>query len=233
MSKFKFRINSIIIILILIIFTIQYFELFSAENLNQNIHLIQEFIKAYPLWTIFILLFLSIIAMNSPLPLASPFYLMIGYFFGVGYGTILILLTTLFGSFIGFWCSKTIFYHSFHDKHKELFKKLKPDVEEQGYYYFTSARVIQVMPYFLINSFAGIFRIPNRMFAITTIVGNIPNAIIYSYLGSNLTSFYDLYNQVDVKILILLFIIGLIFLIPIFLKKRKNMRKNSKKVKLA
>lgn len=59
-------------------------------------------------------------------------------------------------------------------------------MRSRGFWVILSARLMPVMPFWLINVACGVARAPVRQFALATVIGAVPSSFIYAGLGSGL-----------------------------------------------
>ncbi len=211
-----------IVLISVIVFSFLLLNFLSVENINQNEEAIRSFISQNYFLATLIILILALIAFNSPLPLGTLFLFLIGFFFGFTAGLIINIFVTLFACYIGYLYSRYLFYDSLNHKFIKTIKKIRTKIENGAFNYFLSIRVMQVIPYFLINIAGGVTKIKHSTFLMTTLIGEIPGAILYTYLGSEtqkLTSYSQIFDPSFIAIFIAL---GIIALVPVLIRHRKK-----------
>ena len=88
-----------------------------------------------------------------------------------------------------------------------------------------SLRFLPIFPFFLVNFLCGITKLDLKSFVITTSLGIIPGSFVYTYAGSQLSSINAISDIFTQKILFAFLLLGLLSLLPIFIKKIKAMLK--------
>ena len=201
-----------------------YKDLFFNLNL-ENIHYEHEKLKIFiddnKLISISLYLFLStiwvcFIGIVSPLLFIST--LLFGYF-----GILLSIFSSILGSIFTFSIANI-----FKDYLKNILIKSNkhPNFKEKSVFLFTIFRLIPGMPFVIKNIFAVFFNLAYRQFIFATILAEVPQIILYTYIFKKAIDTSKLFAS-ELKLAILtdgLFIpsiLLLIFFILLFILKNK------------
>ncbi|MBL7006514.1 MAG: VTT domain-containing protein, partial [Spirochaetia bacterium] len=88
--------------------------------------------------------------------------------------------------------------------------------------YLLTLRFIPIFPFFLVNLLAGVTSVKALTFIWTTALGIIPGSFVYSYLGYAGASLKPGETDFPYEVLIALVLLGLLSLVPVAVKKRRN-----------
>lgn len=216
-------------LLIPFIFSILFFSFFIAINIKHLILVISNFesyiddnlIKSYLIYFVFMFLLVIIF-----FPIISPFVLISGYFFGVIYGSILILMSLSFGVLTLFLLKNKLgisFRKKFFSKIND-FKKL---ITKNELEILLLLRLVPGSPFFLQNIL--IISCSNNLIKIfySTFIGISPAVIITTSIGSKLKNIssesfnFDKDNIFSNDISVLLILIILLLILRIIFKNKK------------
>lgn len=217
--KNKLKLVFIFLILIFIAFTYYTSIYFTFDNINENKTEITNFVTENYLFSISIILFLSVFFINSPIPMSAIFMMMNGFLFGFYMGSILNLISITFASYLGFILSRYVFKKDFELKYKNKFHEIKGEIENHGFYYFLSIRFIFIIPNFLINILGGISNISNKKFLLSTFLGSILFSLLYANIGFQLKLINSVFDVFNLNLLFTLLFFASISLLPIIFEK--------------
>jgi uncharacterized membrane protein YdjX (TVP38/TMEM64 family) len=192
----------------------------SPYLIKKNIDIVNEIISGYHFFGILIFIFLVIIAVVIAPISATPLIPIASNIWGWQAGTLFSMIGWVSGSFIAFSISRKY--------GKSLFKKFIPikkieRIEERvpkEYHFLHLVLLRLIMPVDILSYALGLLtNISSNLFLATTIVGLLPQAFIFSYIG-----ILPLFQQ------FFLFLIGsilliILILITIKIEKKKIKRK--------
>lgn len=165
-----------------------------------------------------------ILAVALSIPGASILTITGGFLFGPIFATIYINISATVGAVIIFLITRYLLGASLQEKYKSQLAKFNNELEENGTSYLLTLRLIPIFPFFLINILAGLTNVSIKKFIWTTSIGIIPGSFIYAYLGYSGTTTGE--NILSKEIVIALVLMGLLSLLPVIIKKLKDLNKN-------
>lgn len=209
-------------IVLFLIISIYFSDQLTIENIKANKLLIQDFISHH--YGISVLLFFisCVIFINSPIPLAAMLKVLGGFFFGFHLGVIYNIMATILACLVGFSISRYAFKESFEAIYYERLKQVETEIENNGFYYFLTLRLVMVVPYFFINVIAGISRISFQKYLYSTMLGVIPASVIYANGGNKLEQINSTAELFKSDVVTSLILVALISMTPIMIKKFKT-----------
>lgn len=222
--KHKWKIVFFVLLVFVLLVSVYFQEYISIEGIKENREEFKGFVDENYFLAVFVFFLLNIVFVNSPLPLAAVVKLLGGFLFGVVFGFFYNVLATTIGCYAGFLVSRYAFNNSFHKMYGSHLKKVEKEIEENGFFYFLTVRVVLVIPYFLINIIAGLSRISNIKYLGSTFLGVLVPSFIYANAGSKIDALESAKDIFSFDIILALVLVAGLSFLPPFIKKllRKN-----------
>ena len=211
-----------LLIILFLIISLYFSDQLTIENIKNNKLLIKDFISDHYFFSVFLFFSSCVIFINSPVPFAAIIKILGGFFFGFYMGVIYNIFATVLACLVGFGISRYAFKEVFEAAFYERIKKVEAEIENNGFYYFLTLRLVMVVPYFLINIMAGISRISARDYLLSTTLGVMPASLIYANGGNQLEKINSVSELFKSDIVISLAIIALFSMLPMIIKKTQN-----------
>ena len=118
------------------------------------------------------------------LPGATVMSLVIGWYFKLLRGTILVSFASTTGATIAFLLSRYLFRDAIQRKFGDRLTTFNKALDREGSFYLFTLRLIPAVPFFVINVVMGLTRIPTRTFWWVSQLGMLAGTIVYVYAGS-------------------------------------------------
>ncbi len=199
----------VIILIAIIILTIHRFNL---DIVFTNAEKAREMITSFGFWgplVLMLLLFLAVILFVFPSVILTVIG---GYLYGPFFGTIYSVIGVLAGSIVVFSLSRK-YGRSFVERHVHRKDLEHFDVffKKRGLQAFFISRLIPLIPNDVVNLIAGLTKISRKDFIWITLLGYIPETVLYTMFGKQFFS-----GILDIKMVLLVLLVWLFFLIYIF-----------------
>jgi len=215
---------------ILIVASLGYFLLrdyLSFETLRDNREKLIAFRDANYLMTAlaFILIYTAIVTFS--LPGAAIASITGGFLFAVFPGTLFNMIAATIGATLIFLAARWGFGQRLAAKmegSEGAIKRIKDGIDENQWSMLFMIRLLPFVPFFIANLVPSFLEVPLHRFVISTFVGIIPGALVYTSVGAGLGEVFERGEVPDLGIIfephILLPILGLCALaaLPILLK---------------
>lgn len=169
-----------------------------------------------PTVAIFILIYIAAVALS--IPGATILTLTAGFLFGF-FGVIYVNIGASSGAILAFLVARYLIGDWIQKRYGERFESFNKELAENGYNYLLTLRFIPLFPFFLINIFAGLTRVPLSTFAWTTIVGILPGSFVYIYTGRQLGIIEKPGDILSWQIILAFVLLGLLVSSPVLIKK--------------
>ncbi|MCQ8127643.1 TVP38/TMEM64 family protein [Methylomonas rivi] len=211
--------NLALLLLVFIAAAVYFSDQLTLETFKNNKLFIADFIAQNYVLSVMLFFLSCIIFVNSPVPFAAAIKMLSGFFFGFYMGAIYNIAATILACVVGFGISRYAFKDLFERMYYERLQALESEIEENGFYYFLSLRLVMVVPYFLINILAGISRISFKKYLLSSALGVMPASFVYANGGNKLEHINSIDELFSPGMITAILLIALMSLSPLLLKK--------------
>jgi uncharacterized membrane protein YdjX (TVP38/TMEM64 family) len=147
------------------------------------------------------------------LPISIVVTLLGGFLFGIWLGAVLSVVAATAGSIVVFLAARSAFHDLFHARAGRSLARLEEGFRRDSFNYLLFLRLVPVFPFWLVNIVPGLLGMKLGPYALATLIGIIPGALVYSSVGAGLGLLIDRGEMPDPGILfewpILLPLLGL------------------------
>ena len=197
-------------------------NMLTFENLKANKDALQSFVQAHYWQSVLVYIGVYLVSVAFSVPGATILTLSGGFVFGALLGAIYVNIGATAGAVAVFLFARYLVGARLQEKYGDKLAKFNREVDENGYSYLLTLRFIPLFPFWMINLFAGLTRIPLRTYAWTTAVGIFPGSLVYTYMGRQLNTIESLGDLFSIKILLAFVFLGLFALTPTIIKHVKR-----------
>ncbi|PYZ95287.1 TVP38/TMEM64 family protein [Salipaludibacillus keqinensis] len=139
-----------------------------------------------------------------------------GLLFGPILGTVAIVVGASSGAILSFWVARKLGKNIAAKKWTGKGEKIQSQLEENGFFYVLTLRLIPLFNFDMISYLSGISKVKFRHFMVGTVVGMIPGSFAYSFLGASFVEGDAFLILTAVSIFIL------VSTVPFLFRKRLN-----------
>lgn len=197
-------------------FTIDTIKMYSAE--------LQHFVENRYILAVISYIGTYIIVAGLAVPLAAFLSIVGGFMFGTLLGAVYANIGATVGATISFFASRYLIGRWVQERYAERLVKFNKFFEEEGTSYLLSVHLVAVVPFFLINTLAGLTKVSTWTFIWTTAVGIIPGSLVFTFAGSQLHTIDKISDIVSGPILLAFGLLALLALMPTIIMRYKNWR---------
>ena len=228
-TSHKKRIIFLIVILALIAIT-QLTDLdryLTFENLQENKFRLQQMVEGNYVLSVggYIVTYIVVVAFS--IPGAAILTLTGGFLFGVLWGAIYVNAGATTGATLAFLFCRYVAGEWVQNKYQDKLKTFNKELSKNGYRYLLALRFIPVFPFFLINIFAGLTKIPLRTFIWTTSIGIFPGSLVYAFTGKQLGDIQSVEDIFSARIAVAFSLLALLVLFPVIVNYFRGKKLNS------
>src|SRR3989304_106438 len=187
-KKYRFRFL-LGLTFIAIIFVIKFYNLdqyLTLEKFKQNREEIKNWVDSHYLKAVLLYIFSYTTIVISSIPIAGILTLISGFLFGTWLGAIYSNIGAIIGASFAFLMARYILGNFIQERYAKQLVHFNNDIEKYGALYLLTIHLAAFVPFFVINTLAGLTRIPLSTFIWTTSVGIFPGSLIYTYAGKQL-----------------------------------------------
>lgn len=149
---------------------------------------IEAFVQSHLILAIltFMAIYIAVVALS--LPGAAVMSITGGFLFGWAVSAPVTVIAATIGATIVFQAVKTSFGAALAERAGPMVQKLSHGFAKDAFNYLLFLRLVPVFPFFAVNAVAGLCQVKLKTFVMATVVGIIPGAIAFAWLGTGLGS---------------------------------------------
>lgn len=175
----------------------------------------------YHYWrTVFLYIVCYLIVVIAGLPLVGLMSITGGLLFGIVMGIVYIVIAATIGATLFFILVRYVFGMYFQKKYALRLHNFNYMIEKKGWIYLLILRCIAIIPFFMVNIFAALTKIPLTTFVWTTSIGILPTSYIFTYAGSQLNRIGSLQDFFSSRIMIVIGLLLILIVSPLIINKR-------------
>lgn len=192
---------------ILIVAVIGFFTLrdyLTFETLRENREALLAFRDANFLGIVAVFIAIYFVIVAFSLPGAAVASVTGGFLFGLGFGTAFNVLAASLGAFAIFLAARWGLGRSLAakmDASEGALKKLKDGLRENEISVLFLLRLVPAVPFFVANLLPALVGVKFFNFAFTTVLGIIPGALVFTWIGVGLGEVFDRGESPDLSLL--------------------------------
>lgn len=155
------------------------------------------------------------------LPGAAAMTLIMGWFFGLWHGVILVSFASTAGATLAFLFSRYLLRDTIQNRFGTRLESFNDALRREGAFYLFTLRLIPVVPFFVINLVMGLTPLRAKTFWWISQLGMLPGTVVFVYAGSSVPTLQILADKGGGSILSpqLLAAFVLLGVFPIVIKK--------------
>ncbi len=208
-----------------------YFDLaayFSLDGLRENEARLRDFAANSPFLAVTLYILTYAIAVALSLPGAIWLTLSGGLIFGTIWGGALAVTGASIGASLLFLLARYVIGDFFRDRYGARLQGFEAGFNENAASYLLSMRLVPIFPFFLVNLGAAFMAVPLRTFFWTTFIGIIPGGFVYASIGNGIGFLLQNGKEPELslfgrpEILVPLVGLGVLSLVPVFLRRFKS-----------
>lgn len=203
---------------------------FSFETLSRNHAALGSWVSehAAPAALLYVLAYALVVTFS--LPISVVVTLVGGFLFGVWLGAVLSVIAATAGSIVVFLAARTAFYDLFHARAGRALARLEEGFRRDSFHYLLFLRLVPIFPFWLVNIVPALLGMKLGPYALATLIGIIPGALVYASVGAGLGVLIDQGRMPDLgiifewRILLPLLGLGMLALAPVLYTRLRRSR---------
>ena len=201
-------------------------EKLTLANLQAHAGKLLEFSNGHYVSSVLAYIVIYVLVTGFSLPGATVLTLAGGFLYGTFIGAIYVNIAATTGATLAFVFARYIAGQWIQGRYGDKLVKFNDELDRNGAGYLLTLRLIPVFPFFLINVFAGLTKVPLRTFVWTTSLGIFPGSLVYAYAGQQLGTITAIKDIFSGKVLSAFLLLAAFALFPVVLKKIKAFKKS-------
>jgi uncharacterized membrane protein YdjX (TVP38/TMEM64 family) len=163
----------------------------SLSAVAENRDALRDFVASHRIAAVLLYMVVYISAVGLSFPGASLISVAGGFLFGWMISVPATVTAATLGGLIIFQIVKTSFGAALAQRAGPFVRKLSAGFAADAFSYLLFLRLTPVFPFFIVNAVAGLCNIRASTFALATIIGIVPAAFAFAWLGMGLDSLID------------------------------------------
>ncbi len=169
---------------------------------------------------LYVLVFIVTIACSVPSSIILT--LLGGYLFGALAGAAYATGSVAIGVTIAYTVFRLFLQDTLRRTYKKRADRFEQLMKEEGASYLLMLNFSAIFPYFIINALAAIARVPIITIIWTSVVGFLPQGIVYAYAGKELGAIEKVQDIFSREVIFAFILLILLACIPIVIKRYKK-----------
>jgi len=197
-DQFALARKGIIFLLVAGVIIVAYTQLgdaLSLQKLAQQESQLRTFQQEHPVLVYGIAFSVYVLATGFSLPGATVLTLVLGWYFGLVRGIILVSFASTMGATLAFLLSRFLFRESIQKRFGERITNFNQALEREGPFFLFTLRLIPAVPFFVINAVMGLTPIRTKTFWWVSQVGMLAGTVVYVYAGSRVPNLQTLADK--------------------------------------
>lgn len=221
-SKKRLILGCLFIISIFIAWKTGLHSCLTIENIKIHAVSLHQQVALHYWRSVMIYIAAFIVVVMSCLPGTALMNIVGGFLFGIVSGVIYIVFAATISATLFFYMVRYVIGSSVQERYKDRLTHFNRKIKESGWVYLLIIRCIPVIPFFMVNLFAGLTKIPVNTYIWTTFIGVIPSAIIFAYAGQHLTTVTQWKDVFSFPIIMALLLLIVSALVPIIINRYRK-----------
>lgn len=188
-------------------------EYITFEQIKLQRDVLVNLVETQYAWSVFTYISLFTLGVAFFLPVAMVLTLAGGFLFGFPWGILYANIGGTLGSIISFLMVRYLLGEGLQERYASRLAGFNQAMHEQGSLYLLFIHFIFVIPFFMVNTLAGLTRVSLWTFTWTTSLGILPAQFVYTFTGqqlSDINSVQDIFSGGVLAALCLLAFLGIV-----------------------
>ncbi|MFZ2405881.1 MAG: TVP38/TMEM64 family protein [Methylobacter sp.] len=197
-------------------------QLLSLDNIREHRQALMDFTGRHYLLMLIACGIGYSLSTALSLPGGTVLSLLLGFLFGRWMGTLLIVISATVGATALFWLARYLLadWAEQRLRSNKLAKKLLDGFQGDAFSYLLFLRLVPAFPFWLVNLAPAFTPVSLRIYVTSTFIGIIPGSFVFANLGQSLGSIQRLDQLLSTQTLLAFSLLGVLSLLPIWLKHR-------------
>lgn len=211
-----------LLVLILLLRKFGVGKYFTLAALKEESVYLKQLAEEYYLPAVLIYIGSYALIIALAIPAVAPLTVLGGFLFNALPGLLYALIGATLGSIIYFLFIRYVVSNLVRQRYRARLDKFNEQIKAYGYSYLLTMQLLTVIPFFVINTLAGLADVPLFTFIWTTVLGSLPLLFIYALAGRQLGEIEAVRDILKPHMVALLIILALLALLPMVIKRLRQ-----------
>jgi uncharacterized membrane protein YdjX (TVP38/TMEM64 family) len=185
-------------------------DFFDLDYLKQNEVALKEFKRQHPLIVLSVFVAVYTIVCSLPIPAVAMLTVTAGMLFGFINGLIVVSFSSAVGATLAFWLARYLGQEFLHKVLGNEIAGVDRELNDAGFAYATSLRLIPGVPFFVVNTALGLTTIRTATFYLSTQIGMLLMLGILVNAGDKLSRVSSLDDVLSANVIVSLALLALV-----------------------
>jgi uncharacterized membrane protein YdjX (TVP38/TMEM64 family) len=193
----------------------------SIDSLRQHRDALQQYVDAHYWRSLFLLAAATVTLIGASVPISPALMLVSGMVFGRWVGSVVMVIAASLGAALAMLVVRHMaqdFVRARVRRHPKARRMVASFRKHQGSY-LLFLRFAPGFPFWLANVLYGLTDIPAWRFLLLTLVGIVPDVIVYSNVGANLAHVKSAHDLLSPGIIAALAFLAILSLVPVLVRE--------------
>lgn len=218
----------VIFLLILLLLIKEPHHVLTFQTFQQKHELLRNYANTHPFLSALIYIGIYVVSVTLVIPDSTLLCIIAGFLFPLPLALLYALFSETTGAILFFLASQTACKGIIGKKHFQFLNRLRVKFHSHEISYLLFLRFSHLMPFWMINLFAGVLKVELKVFAWTTLVGVLPLTCLLVLGGSGLSKMLATNTHLSMgaffntQMKISLVALGLLALLPLLFRRKKK-----------
>lgn len=206
---------------LILFFAFDGLKYFNLNQINSTYDRVDTYVGLHIYKSVLIYITIYVAAVFFSVPIKPFLKIVGGLLFGLWAGFISALISATLGAMLVFLCVKYSWGEAVTQGKVTYFSKFKSIIQDNPVAILLVSRLLPI-PFFVPNILAGIVKVKNSIFFLTTIFGIIPVTFVYVWVGTRVNGALkadDIYKLIDWRLMFAFSVLAILALLPLLFRK--------------
>ncbi len=200
----------------------------TLERIQERSICLQQVVQERYWYSVIMYIFIYILSVTFSLPAASILTVAGGFLFGIVYGALYANIAATIGATIAFLIVRHLIGKTIQKRYSAQLIRFNKEMHHYGTNYLLLVHFIAVIPFFIVNTLAGLTNISTWTFIWTTSAGIMPASLVYAFAGQQLHTIESVKDIFSSNIILAFLLLTIMAIIPTVFRRIRHMKRFQK-----
>ena len=198
------------------------FAKFKAERAE-----LHQYVDIHYPYSVFMYIVIYMLTVTLSIPIAALLTVAGGFLFGTILGSLYANVGATIGAIFLFLIVRHLLGKAMQKRYGAQLARFNNEMKKYGTMYLLLVHFVAVIPFFLINVFAGLTQVSIWTFIWTTSLGILPGSLVYAFAGRQLQCIESLKDIFSFNVVMVFVLLALLAVVPMAIQRVRGLLKQS------
>ncbi len=198
------------------------FARFKAERTE-----LHDYVDTHYPYSVFMYIVIYMLTVTFSIPIAALLTVAGGFLFGTILGSLYANIGATIGAVFLFLIVRHLLGKGMQKRYGVQLDRFNNEMKKYGTMYLLLVHFVAVVPFFLINVFAGLTQVSIWTFIWTTSLGILPGSLVYAFAGRQLQCIESLKDIFSFNVVMVFILLALLAIVPMSIQRVRGLLKQS------